>query len=76
MKEKNNVFASLKSLKKGVGSGVGSGAGFISQRYRSAQNVMEPQHWLTCVCSVDMAVEVLGVAQQLNALQHAALQVI
>jgi hypothetical protein len=26
--------------------------------------------------SVDMAVEVLGVAQQLNALQHAALQVI
>jgi hypothetical protein len=28
------------------------------------------------VCSVDMSVEVLGVAQQLNALQHAALQVI
>jgi hypothetical protein len=28
------------------------------------------------VCSADMAVEVLGVAQQLNALQHAALQVI
>jgi hypothetical protein len=37
---------------------------------------MDPQHCLTCVCSVDMAVEVLGVAQQLNALQHAALQVI
>jgi hypothetical protein len=31
---KSNFFASLKSLKKGVGSGVGSG--FISQRYRSA----------------------------------------
>jgi hypothetical protein len=28
------------------------------------------------VCFVDMTVEVLGVAQQLNALQHAALQVI
>ncbi len=32
--KKNNFFASLKSLKKGVGSGVGSGS--ISQRYRSA----------------------------------------
>jgi hypothetical protein len=29
-------FASLKSLKKGVGSGVGSGSGFVSQRYESA----------------------------------------
>ncbi len=40
-------FASLISLKKGVGSGVGSGS--ISQRYRSAdpdlhQNVTDPQH--------------------------------
>jgi hypothetical protein len=33
--EKNYFFASLKSLKKGVGSGVGSGSGFISQRYGS-----------------------------------------
>ncbi len=45
--EKNNFFASLISMKKGVGSGVGSGS--ISQRYRSAdlnlhQNVTEPQH--------------------------------
>jgi hypothetical protein len=40
-------FASLKSLKKEVGSGVGSG--FISQRYGSGnpdphQNVTDPQH--------------------------------
>ncbi len=46
--EKNYFFASIKSLKKGVGSGVGSGS--ISQRYGSAdpdphQNVTDPQHW-------------------------------
>jgi hypothetical protein len=40
-------FASLKSLKKGVGSGVRSGS--ISQRYGPAdpdshQNVTDPQH--------------------------------
>jgi hypothetical protein len=51
--EKNNILlASLKSLKKGVGSGVGSGS--ISQRYESVnpriripiphQNVTDPQH--------------------------------
>ncbi len=38
--EKNEFFASLKSLKKGVGTGVVSGAGSgsvsISQRYGSA----------------------------------------
>ncbi len=33
MKKNNNFFASLKSLKKGVGSGVGSGS--ISLRYRT-----------------------------------------
>jgi hypothetical protein len=33
--EKFFFFASLKSLKKGVGSGVGSGAGSVCQRYRS-----------------------------------------
>jgi hypothetical protein len=42
-------FASLKSLKKGVGSGVGSGS--ISQRYGSPdpdqhQNATDPQHWM------------------------------
>jgi hypothetical protein len=42
-------FASLKSLKKGVGSGVRSGLGSISQRYGSVnldphKNVMNPQH--------------------------------
>ncbi len=53
--KKKKIFASLKSMKKGVGSGVGaeSGAGSISQRYRSGdpdqnldshQNVMDPQH--------------------------------
>ncbi len=50
---KKYFFASLLSLKKGVGSGVGSrsGAGFVSQRYGSAdpdqdphQNVLDPQH--------------------------------
>jgi hypothetical protein len=53
LKEKiyKNFFASLKLLKKGVGSGVGSGS--ISQRYGSKnpdpnphQNVTDPQHWL------------------------------
>jgi hypothetical protein len=44
-----NFFASLKILKKGVGSGVGAGSGCISQRYGSAdpfphQNVTDPQH--------------------------------
>ncbi len=43
------VFASLKSIKKGVGSRVGSGSGSISQRYGSGnpdprQNVTDPQH--------------------------------
>jgi hypothetical protein len=49
--KKNYFFASLRSLKKGVGSGVGSGAGSgpISPRCGSAdpdlhQNVTEPQH--------------------------------
>jgi hypothetical protein len=48
-------FASLKSMKKGVGSGAGSGSGagarFISQRYGSGdpepdphQNITDPQH--------------------------------
>ncbi len=38
MREKNNFYASLKSLKKGVGSRVGSesGSGSITQRYGSA----------------------------------------
>jgi hypothetical protein len=43
---KKNFFASLKSMKKGVGSGS------ISQRYGSGdpdpdahQNVTDPQHW-------------------------------
>jgi hypothetical protein len=38
-------FASLKSLKKEVGSGVGSESGSISQRYGSGdpdQNVTDP----------------------------------
>jgi hypothetical protein len=49
MKKKKILFASLKSLKKGVGSGTGS----ISQRDGSAdpdlvphQNVKDPQHCL------------------------------
>jgi hypothetical protein len=33
---KQNFYASLKSLKKEVGSGVGSGSGYSSQRYGSA----------------------------------------
>jgi hypothetical protein len=42
-------FASLKSLKKGVGYGVGAGSGFIIQRYGSGdpnphQHVTDPQH--------------------------------
>jgi hypothetical protein len=46
---KNIFFASLQSLKKGVGSGVGSRS--VSQRYGFAdpdphQNVPDPQHWL------------------------------
>jgi hypothetical protein len=47
--EKKYFFASLKSLKKEVGSGVGSGSGSISQRYGSGdqdpnphQNVTDP----------------------------------
>jgi hypothetical protein len=50
---KNNIFfASLKSLKKGVGSGFGSRSGSISHRYESAdpdshQNVTDPQHCRT-----------------------------
>jgi hypothetical protein len=48
--EKIFFLASLKSLKKEVGSEVGSGSGSISQRYGSAdtdphQNVTDPQHW-------------------------------
>jgi hypothetical protein len=44
--EKNIFFASLKSMKKGVGSGAESGS--ISQRYGSGdpyphQNVTDPQ---------------------------------
>jgi hypothetical protein len=47
---KKNLFASLKSLKKGVGSGVRSGSGFVNQGYGSAdpdphQNVTDPQHF-------------------------------
>ncbi len=48
-KKEKKLFASLTSLKKGVGSGVGSGArsGSISQRYGSGdpdphQYVMDP----------------------------------
>ncbi len=48
---KNFLFASLKSLKKGVGSGVGSGSGSgsVSQKCWSAdpdlhQNVTDPRH--------------------------------
>jgi hypothetical protein len=33
--DKKLLFASLKSMKKGVGSGVGPGSGSISQRYGS-----------------------------------------
>jgi hypothetical protein len=52
--EKIIFFASLKSLKKGVGCEVGfrSGSGSISHRYGSAdpdphQNVTDPQHCRT-----------------------------
>jgi hypothetical protein len=46
---RKNFFASLKSMKKGVGSGVGSGS--ISQRFGSGdpdphQNVEDPQRGL------------------------------
>jgi hypothetical protein len=45
--EEKFLFASLKTMKKGVGSGAGSG--FISQRYGSGdpdphQNVTDLQH--------------------------------
>jgi hypothetical protein len=50
--EKKYFFASLKSVKKVVGSGVRSGSGSISQRHGSGdpdpdthQNVTYPQHW-------------------------------
>ncbi len=50
--ENNFVFASLKSLKKEVGSRIGPGSGFISQRYGSTdtdpdphQKVTDLQHW-------------------------------
>jgi hypothetical protein len=50
LKEKIVSFASLKNLKKGVGSGVESGSGSISQRYGCAesdphQKVTDTQHW-------------------------------
>jgi hypothetical protein len=38
----NNFFASLKSLKKRVGSRVGSGSGYISQRYGSGDRDPDP----------------------------------
>jgi hypothetical protein len=46
--KKISFFASLKSMKKGVGSGVGSGS--ISHRYGSGdpdprQNFTDPEHW-------------------------------
>jgi hypothetical protein len=46
--KKKFFWASLKSLKKGVGSGVGSGS--VSQRYGSAdpdphRNITDPQHF-------------------------------
>ncbi len=57
-KKKKNLFASLKSVKKGVGSGVGSGseagsgAGSVSISQRSGsgdpdphQNITDPQYW-------------------------------
>jgi hypothetical protein len=50
--KRNNFFASLKSLKKGIGSGVGSGAGSgagfgsISQRYGSGDP--DPQQYPSC----------------------------
>jgi hypothetical protein len=45
--ERKRFFASLNSMKKGIGPGVGSGS--ISQRYASGdpdphQNVTDPQH--------------------------------
>jgi hypothetical protein len=49
--EKKYFFASLKSMKKEVGSGVRSGSGSISKKYGSGdpdpdprQNVTDPQH--------------------------------
>ncbi len=47
--KKDDIFASLNSLKKGVGSGVGSGSGSIRQScgLDPLENVMDPQH-----CSV------------------------
>jgi hypothetical protein len=53
--KKSIFFASLKSLKKGVGSGIGSGS--ISQRYGSAdpdphQYVTDPQHCTLRFCSI------------------------
>ncbi len=47
-------FASLKSLKTGVGSGVGAGSWCVSQRYKSTdpnphQNATDPQHCSKCL---------------------------
>jgi hypothetical protein len=60
---KKNFFASLKLMKKGVGSGFRS----ISQRYGSGdrdpdphQNVMDPQHWKKVKVSIKFLMENLG----------------
>ncbi len=68
--EKQIVFASLMSLKKGVGSGVGSGseAGYIRKRYGSTdpdphQNVMEPQHCFTIIIIANRCIVLKAVLQ-------------
>jgi hypothetical protein len=53
----NFFFASLKSVKKGVGPGVRSG--FVSQRCESVdpvphQDVTDPQHWKIWIFSIAM----------------------
>jgi hypothetical protein len=64
-------FATLKSMKKRVGSGSGPGYGSISQRYGSGdpdldphQNVTDPQHCkLSLSCSVCESADGCGEGQ-------------
>ncbi len=46
-KKKGKKFASLKSLKKGVGSGVGSGSGSGSMSKRYGSRDLDPHQYVT-----------------------------
>ncbi len=59
-------FASLKSLKKGVGSGVGSGSGSISQRYGSGDPDPDPQKNVTDPPTLDSGHEIYNIEMTLD----------